>query len=220
LRLDFIKENKEESNTPEEDRSKQVSNIISSFDAARLAPKHPSNPSLKPVEIYQLLPDEDLWGNEYSEVVFDTDPILEDDEDNTRKRKNAVIKSYSVPGQDITCLRYFAPKRRRIDDEDMEDEQDEHETEFEWVQDYKYRLLKGEGDNFLFVMKDKEVTYHEIRTKVLMQKVTNEMKLQKPSRVVSKKLPYLSASAQQQLDAAKQVIQDKEERESVFAAEK
>jgi len=213
----FVKENKDDLNPPEEDRSKQILNINGSFEAARVTPKHPTNPKLQPVEIFQLLPDEDLWGNEYSEVVFDTDPVPEDDEQSSRKRKNAVIKSVSVPGQDITCLRYFTPKRRRLnDDDDMEDEPDENETEYEWVREYKYRLHKGEGDNFLFVMKDKEMTYHEIRTKVLMQKVTNEVQLSKPSRVVLRKLPVLSASAQQQLENARQMIQDDESRASVF----
>jgi len=60
------------------------------------------------------------------------------------------------------------------------------------------------------------VTYHEIKTKVIMQKVSNDVEFPKPSKVVVRKLLVLSASAQQQLDSARQMIQDEESKASVF----
>jgi len=196
----------------EDDQEKQIANINGSFDAALVAPKHPTNAKLKPLHIFPLLPDEDLWGNEYSEVVFDTDPVLDEEEtspeENTHKRKNAIIKSVSLPGDDTTCLRYFTPKRRRLDPDDQPEPEQEQEQEYEYIREYKYRLYKGEGENFLFVMKEGEVTYQEVRTKVMMQKVTKESNPYGQGRIFLKKLPTLSENAQQQLENARVVLQD------------
>jgi RNA polymerase II-associated factor 1 len=201
----------------EDDRTKQIQQINDSFEAAKTNPVHPTNPKLKPAQILPLLPDEDLWGNEYSEVVFDTDPA----EEAVNKRKYAIIKSFSMPGHDANGLKYFLPKRRKIAmDDEMEDDIEvdpeaediaEGETEYEWVREFKYRLHKAEGENFLFTWRNDGITYTEIKSKILMQKVNVETESDRTTRLLVKKLAELSASARLQLDNSKQILNDQEE---------
>lgn len=40
--------------------------------------KHPRDPSLKPVAVWSLFPDFARWANDYTEIVFDQDPLLDD----------------------------------------------------------------------------------------------------------------------------------------------
>jgi len=217
---------KEELLSNEDEKSKLFLEINDTFEAAKGLPVHPTNPRLKPVEILPLLPDDELWGNEYSEVVFDTDPA---GEEVGHKRKNAIIKSFSMAGHDATGLKYFLPKRRRTgstgisfeDEEDLDlpepeaepeaEDLAEGESEYEWVREFKYRLHKAEGENFLFVWKKDIITYTEIKSKFLMQKVTTETEHPRSTRLIVKKLPDLSPSARVQLDNAKQILSDQEE---------
>jgi hypothetical protein len=188
----------------EDDKQKQIQLINESFEAAKLPPKHPTNPKLRAEEILPLFPDEDLWGNDYSEVVFDTDPA--GDEQIGNKRKLAILKSFV--GLDSTGLKYFLPKRRRLEDEDEPEAEDlmEGETEYEWVREFKYRLHKAQGENFLFVWKDDCITYTEINSKVLMQKVTTDTDQPRSTRLILRKLPELSASARVHLDTTRKIF--------------
>jgi RNA polymerase II-associated factor 1 len=216
---------KEENLPFEDEKSKLIQSILETFEAAKALPVHPTNPKIKPMEILPLLPDEELWGNEYSEVVFDTDPASEEV---GSKRKNAIIKSFSMAGHDATGLKYFLPKRRRISSIHLDDSEDpeqpdpesdlppaedlaEDESEYEWVREFKYRLIKAEGENFLFVWKKDMITYTEIKSKILMQKVTTDTEHPRSTRLIVKKLPELSPSARLQLDTAKQILNDQEE---------
>lgn len=54
---------------------KLINNINKSFEAAKKPPVHPTNPNLTAVAVLPLLPNEDLWGNQYTEVVFDFPPV-------------------------------------------------------------------------------------------------------------------------------------------------
>uniref|UniRef100_A0A6B2L8M5 RNA polymerase II-associated factor 1 homolog n=1 Tax=Arcella intermedia TaxID=1963864 RepID=A0A6B2L8M5_9EUKA len=210
----FIREHKEDLSQIEVSKEKQIELILQSFEATEEPPKHPTNPKLRPVEILPLLPDEETWGNEYSEMIFDSNPVEElDNNDIRKKRKNAVIKAVSTPNQDTAYLRYFTPKRRRLNDEDEEEEIEEElegEVDYELNREYTYRLHKGEGENFVFFWKDNEVTYNEIKNKVVMQKATKDSEAPVPFRVVLKHLPALTPAAQQQLEAAKEILLDHE----------
>lgn len=46
-----------------------IEDIKESFLACKTLPVHPDNPALSASAIFPILPDENLWGNEYSEVV-------------------------------------------------------------------------------------------------------------------------------------------------------
>jgi hypothetical protein len=61
-------------NSPE-NVQKLVGNINKSFEATKKKPVHPTNPQLTAVAILPVLPNQDLWGNQYTEVVFDFPPV-------------------------------------------------------------------------------------------------------------------------------------------------
>lgn len=44
------------------------------FAAAQRPPVHKTRPDLQPVKVQPVLPDMDLWPNDYVQVAFDTDP--------------------------------------------------------------------------------------------------------------------------------------------------
>ncbi len=98
--------------------------------------RHPSNPQLKPVEMVPLIPDEELWGNTFVRVMFDSDPIpkaklveyhegydkLTNPMEQRRVRdavshelyKSAMILSRETdPGMINNLVHYLLPKKRR-----------------------------------------------------------------------------------------------------------
>jgi hypothetical protein len=130
--------------------------------------KHPRNPSLVPVAVWELLPDFQRWPNAYTEIVFDQDPCRDDaelqegdDEGTLRKRSklcsNAVIHIHQQGERKNFAYMVPAPgsrKRRRLldsdgmDDGDADDEREDVEN-YQCLREYcenearMYQVCRG-----------------------------------------------------------------------------
>ncbi|EFA79101.1 RNA polymerase II-associated factor 1 [Heterostelium album PN500] len=148
---------------------------------------HPTNPSLKPVSILPVFPDFDLWANDYTETVFDADP-LELPPDNMRGEKfheyiqeQAYIRSKGIiKGITDKFVYYIAPKNRVEDknnnnnnnnssslDDDLEDDQHPYKMYKVFTSD----IFQAQEENYFMVIKDDGVYYNRLPTKVNLKRV-------------------------------------------------
>jgi len=74
--------------------------IDRTFEVAREAPVHPTNPSMKPKRIMPIVPDAVLWANRYRQVLFDEVP-------QEPARDDLLFKT--TPSPRITCFGFFSP---------------------------------------------------------------------------------------------------------------
>lgn len=74
--------------------------IERTFEAARETPVHPTNPSLRPKRIMDVVPDAVLWANRYRTIVFDKLPKTPD-------RNDLLFRS--EPSPRVTCFGFFSP---------------------------------------------------------------------------------------------------------------
>jgi len=136
--------------------------IEKSFERAKQIPRHPTDPTLKPVDIIPIVPDILLWGNHYSHIVFDSDPMLvEGDEDIKKDQETrmqygllrAFKKDVVHPNTNEPIIEkfvtYFVPKRKyetiasNEDDQSSQDSQEELEVdEKEDEEDTRLRFEK------------------------------------------------------------------------------
>jgi len=154
----------------------QIKKIEDSFvDNINLEYKHPTNPKLKAVEVNPIYPNEELWGNQYLEFVFDSDPAIVknktvvkqefNDELNDIKRSNSIIKSYTAK-DNTSFLAYFTPNIN----EPMEPNTNE-DLEFEWIREYSFRITPDEVQ-YVFIQKDENIEYCELKNKIQMNKLS------------------------------------------------
>jgi len=153
----------------------KIQNIEESFKAAKSAPKHPHDRTLKPVEVLPVFPDFELWANVYSEVVFDTDPAPTKHKihrDLTQSEEvelvsEAIIKGFNKAG--IPCVAYFTPRQRKTSAET-----NDNKVEYNWIREYHYNVKKDKDfkDSYFVLFRDNKVTYTPITSRVNLHKMT------------------------------------------------
>eukprot|EP00747_Dinoflagellata_sp_TGD_P182374 gnl/TRDRNA2_/TRDRNA2_36608_c0_seq1.p1 gnl/TRDRNA2_/TRDRNA2_36608_c0~~gnl/TRDRNA2_/TRDRNA2_36608_c0_seq1.p1 ORF type:complete len:460 (+),score=93.32 gnl/TRDRNA2_/TRDRNA2_36608_c0_seq1:125-1381(+) len=74
-------------------------NVEKTFQDAKEAPVHPSNPSMKPKRVLSIVPDAVLWANKYRQVLFDELP-------HTPVTNDLLFKTVPTPRH--TCFGYFS----------------------------------------------------------------------------------------------------------------
>lgn len=203
-------------------RDKLIKDIEDSFEICKTLPQHPQNPNLTVDAIFPIFPDEDLWGNEYTEMVFENDPWPEQEsEDEVQRHTGAIVKSVSSSPAGKPLLAYFIPteskqKKQNSDLEpQIEDEAPPEDQEFSKVREYTYTIPKGKATDlqpFFFIFRELNVSYHPIKTRVTMQKPTKEelaiLEVQPVTSLVVKTLDNLSEAAKQQRDQQRKVLDD------------
>ncbi|EKX52282.1 hypothetical protein GUITHDRAFT_102185 [Guillardia theta CCMP2712] len=154
--------------------------IEKSFELSRKLEdlKHPTNPDLVATKVWEILPDTKCWPNDYTELVFDQDPTLDDPKAaNTSMADRATLASTafinigrSMQHANDRTFAYMLPapesKRRkkmakveceRGDDADdeMDEDEDEKVTEFNCLREYcenEARMYQEEWHDDHFVV--------------------------------------------------------------------
>ncbi|KDQ13008.1 hypothetical protein BOTBODRAFT_175885 [Botryobasidium botryosum FD-172 SS1] len=147
-------------------RTAQIRDIEASFDACQSLDlsklKHPSNPRLTAVEVFDILPDAEIWANEYDLFKFAERPgeRLLDQPDS--RLDCAILRPMESDGDHF--LAYYLTKedaeaeefksRRRVSLPPLDDE-DSSATVFHFVRDYETVKIEPEVLNeFLIVLDD------------------------------------------------------------------
>jgi len=170
--------------------------IEDSFEKAKKRPIHPTNPSLKAVQILPVFPDFELWGNSYQHVIFDGDPCpappkpsdpqyAHKKEEQEKIMNNAIIKAFEAGEKFVT---YLAPKKVETDENGTKKRKlnDDDVMEYQWVREYFYDFKKEHKDrsNYFFVMTDKVVTYNVIGAKVMLQNIKSKREKSKIDQAI------------------------------------
>jgi len=172
---------------------KFISDIQSSFDACMSPPKHPTDPSLTPSLVVPVFPDDELWGNEYTEIVFDTNPW-------PGKGRGAIIQA-----DNEYKLLYLIPKiNRHVDPMEVNMEDMAYVKHGE----YTYKFSKEKINPPLFFVLNDTVTYNFIPTK-LMLKPTRPSERKPGGRVILRKIEELSEGAKQLRELERRTLYDK-----------
>jgi len=74
--------------------------IEQTFEDAKQAPVHPSQPHMKAARVLDVVPDAVLWANRYRQVIFDELP-------RAPQRNDLLFRSTPTPR--VTCFGYFSP---------------------------------------------------------------------------------------------------------------
>jgi len=212
-------------NSEVDTKEKLLEHIEASFNVCKTLPQHPHNPNLTVDAIFPIFPDEELWGNEYTEMVFDSDPLV-GEEPSESTHTGTIVKLVSGPQSDKPLLGYFVPKgynkKQPLSTEEPQIDIEEPETsskedqEFTKIRDYVYNIIpKGkitELQPFFFVIREDTVSYHPIKTRVTMQRPAKEdlaaIAIQPVTSLVVKTLDSLSESAKQQRDQQRRILED------------
>ncbi|GAA5987564.1 hypothetical protein JCM10908_002010 [Rhodotorula pacifica] len=147
------------------DRDGRAAAISATFDAAHIPLselRHPTKRGVTAVESFDLLPDDDLWANEYDLVRFGEDPSSVAPNEPPRlgadpRLPRAIFRdltevlpegqgrvAYYLPTNDDTALAYT--EKRYSAEETAEDEA----FEFRWVRDYEIAGMRQLTQEFIF----------------------------------------------------------------------
>ncbi|GAA5966641.1 hypothetical protein JCM8115_000234 [Rhodotorula mucilaginosa] len=147
------------------DRDGRAAAIAATFDAAHIPLselRHPTKRDVTAVESFDLLPDDDLWANEYDLVRFGEDPSSIATNEPPRlgpdpRLPRAIFRdltevlpegqgrvAYYLPINDDTALSYT--EKRYSAEETLEDEA----FEFRWVRDYEIAGMRQLTQEFVF----------------------------------------------------------------------
>jgi RNA polymerase II-associated factor 1 len=179
-----------------------VKAIERGFELAKKPPVHPTDPSLKPVEILPVFPDFRLWPNSYSLVVFDANPSphkpnpaqpdyeekLAEEED---LMAHALVKGYAAAaaedelGNKQQFVTYFTPlkkgdtependKGKGKEKEKGDSDYQSEEQEYEWVREYTYRVDPKIKASYFFAWTSGGVYYNEISSKAVLDKIKSK----------------------------------------------
>ncbi|GAA6028574.1 hypothetical protein JCM8097_007289 [Rhodosporidiobolus ruineniae] len=140
--------------------------VISSTFAAAHTPlselRHPTKPHVTAVEAYDVLPDSDLWANEYDLVRFNEDPAEKAVNELPRlgadpRLPRAIFRdlsevlpegdkriSYYLPSDDATAVAYT--QKRMSAQDTAEDES----FDFKWVRDYEVVAVRNVTQEYIF----------------------------------------------------------------------
>lgn len=159
------------------DRASQIAAINKTFDdASKSVLNHPTKKGVTAVEELSLLPDFDNWMHPFALVVFDGDPIPQNDKVDAQTLMPQALIRGMMDEEGEQFVTYFLPSRETLDkrlkdaDEGLEFDSD-YVYEYQSVRDYNWlvrnKSTKGyEQDNFLFTIRDGAVYYNELETKV------------------------------------------------------
>jgi len=183
------------------DRDTQIASIEGTFQKAKTPIlKHYSKPGVVPVACMEVFPDFKLWKHPFAQVLFDSDPApkgnsapVQMDEMSQAMIRGAVDES----GEQFVA--YFLPtdetlgkRKRDVEAEKEYEEEEDYEyllaREYNW--NVKNKLSKGYEETYFFVMRDNQVYYNELETRVRLSKrrktgATQQLK----SRLVVKHRP-------------------------------
>eukprot|EP01102_Stenamoeba_stenopodia_P013288 TRINITY_DN4292_c0_g1_i1.p1 TRINITY_DN4292_c0_g1~~TRINITY_DN4292_c0_g1_i1.p1 ORF type:complete len:575 (+),score=194.27 TRINITY_DN4292_c0_g1_i1:144-1868(+) len=179
----------------------QIIKIERMFDEAKQRPVHPTNPSIEALEIVPVLPNVKLWGNKYTQLMFDSDPTPDppkpNDPNKAKKQQEqddlmsrAVIKTVTLQRRETEAaqkyLIYMIPKskkskveKKEVDDlfgDDEDDEKPPQETseDYVWTREYLYTPKKSDTRNFFFVLDSEKVLYNPIHLTCYLQNVKSK----------------------------------------------
>lgn len=167
----------------------RLDDIEASFEKAKVAPVHPSKKHLKVAKVVPLVPDLDMWDNQYTMVNFDDDAYSATGHTKDEARF-AIMKAYrqaieeSVAPQQF--VGYMLPKKRKHDDITPEEEAIPGAGEYNWVRNYSFQ---HEGDPsekniILDAPRDGNVfKYVLLRSKLAIHRVKQFQNQFMPSRV-------------------------------------
>jgi len=161
-----------------------VESIDRSFDDAEglslSTLRHPSNPSLTPVAMLPVLPDEKCWDNDYVQMEFDFDPSLEAAGDPTPKYsparvRKALMRGFSQAATGDTPQRSYVAYLLPQSGKDADGITSGEAQELEWVREYGHaikNIAEGEGEElaegavFYFAEGSQQVVYNQMMRKM------------------------------------------------------
>ncbi|VDK86129.1 unnamed protein product [Litomosoides sigmodontis] len=163
------------------DRVSQIAAINKTFaDASKTISHHPTKKGVIAMEELPLLPDFDNWMHPFALVVFDGDPIPQNDKVDAQTLMPQALIRGMMDEEGEQFVTYFLPSKGTLDkrlkdaEKGLEFDSD-YVYEYQSVRDYNWlvrnKSTKGyEQDNFLFTIRDGAVYYNELETKVSLSR--------------------------------------------------
>ncbi|KPM04057.1 RNA polymerase II-associated factor 1-like protein [Sarcoptes scabiei] len=158
------------------DRDSQIVAINKTFESTKKPIlSHPGKPGVKPVKIWPVFPDFQLWKYPFAQVMFDADPAPIEKK---REMSQAMIRGVmDESGEQFVA--YFLPtedsmNKRKLDELESRDYLENEEYEYLMAREYnwnvKNKATKGYEENYFFVWRDDAVCYNELETRVKLSK--------------------------------------------------
>ncbi|KAK9832178.1 hypothetical protein WJX74_001843 [Apatococcus lobatus] len=141
---------------PLDEREVQIAGIEEGFEAAARPPIHQTDPSLTPVEVLPVFPDEELVDQRSVIIQFDGDPAADDERlsklteaERLRFTEHCLVKSFNIAedseGKPLKFVAFIAPTdptfiRENASIDEREAFGNAAEVEYRWVREYNYEV--------------------------------------------------------------------------------
>ncbi len=162
------------------DRDAQIAAIEKTFDDTKLdVGEHYSKKGVHPVEVMDVLPDDQMWRFPCAQVIFDSDPAPQAGEAaGSQAQQNEMMSQAMIRGvmdeSGEQFVAYFLPTQETM--EKRQDDftkgvpyDDEGEYEYKMFREYnwnvKSKASKGYEENFFFVVREGGIFYNELETR-------------------------------------------------------
>eukprot|EP00850_Spirogloea_muscicola_P023768 SM000387S14685 [mRNA] locus=s387:48721:51545:+ [translate_table: standard] len=217
------------------DRASQIRSIEEAFRSARQRPVHQTQPELEPVEILPLVPNLERWGDQFLQLVFDSEPTQDSVKyeglspaEREKLEAQALMRSVKIPGRKDAVkdryVGYMVPSLRSKESEAGAEGSGE-EMEYDWVREYHWEVRppdeKHHRDTYIFCFQEDKVNFAPIAGKVVLQKRLAKVgrdnrKLEDgdteefavPSQVKVHKLSLTAAEEEQRLNKRQRNMED------------
>ncbi|GAM21877.1 hypothetical protein SAMD00019534_050520 [Acytostelium subglobosum LB1] len=157
---------------------------------------HPTNPNAKPVSVLPVFPDFELWGNEYTEVQFDADPLdlppsnLKSDSFQQYIQRQQEIRSKGIIKGIRGKFVYFIAPKNELDFENYNNNNNNNNNSsssssnknngneniddgnpYRMYKVFTHDIFPGQEENFFLIDKGDALYYNKMSTKVSLKKV-------------------------------------------------
>lgn len=163
------------------DRASQIAAINKTFDEVnKPRHQHPTKKGVTAVTEYSLLPDYENWMHPFALVVFDGDPLPQNEKDDPNTLMSQALIRGMMDEEGEQFVTYFLPTKETLemrvkDIEEGREYTPDYSYEYYSVRDYNWlvrnKATKGfEQDNYLFSFRENGAFYNELETRVSLSR--------------------------------------------------
>jgi hypothetical protein len=165
--------NIETSVNPYKTREDHIRAIEESFEAVKDLSRHPTKPHLTAIDIIPVLPDIDLWMNQYTLCTFDDDPTMAKEGLIQASVNQALMKPMKNPDDpNDRFVLYFVPTESTVEKKSTNKRRLKEEEEpdvYECVKEYTMELkMEQMGQQYFFLQRANGIYYNELNSKLLL----------------------------------------------------
>lgn len=178
--------------------------IEDGFEVTKRPPTHPTNPSLKPVEVLPVFPDFELWSTRYIEAVYKGDPLtsLEQFKNMGPNTQQEIRTKAILRGCGNNVVAFLTPRHTPKADGSQD---------YEQIRTFHFELDQNteHKDDFFFYFTQDTVYYNALETRLKLSKSSgrDERAQARPSSITISRAEMSEETAAERDGRLQQLLQ-------------